>query len=58
MSPAHWQLFLDDHVPIRAHRTECPAVFRGTEKLDALRGKRVCLFFETVDADLYGFRVK
>ena len=48
----------DDCVPVRANSTEYVVQFKEGAMLEGLRGKRVRLLFEMVDADLYGFRVQ
>lgn len=49
-------LTFEDCEPIRVDRIEQPVKFKKSNPLKARRGKPVYLFFEMVDADLYGFR--
>ena len=47
----------DDCEPLRADSVEHLVRFQGGASLDSLRGRSVCLLFQMVDADLYGFRM-
>lgn len=48
----------EDCVPIDANSIEQVVQFKNGSSLKELQGKRVVLFIELLDADLYGFRVK
>ena len=49
---------MDDCVPIGANSAAHVVAFRDGSSLKAIRGRRVVLFVEMLDADLYGFRVR
>lgn len=49
---------LRDCAPIKVNAIEHPVRFTGGTRLDTLRGKRVRLFVEMVEADLYGFKLR
>ncbi len=46
----------DDCVPLQANSVTQNVHFKNA-KLESLKGKPVCLLFEVLDADLYGFRI-
>ncbi|MDB6169292.1 MAG: hypothetical protein JWM88_2156 [Verrucomicrobia bacterium] len=48
----------DDCVPIEDNSIERVVQFKNGSSLKALQGRRVVLFIEVADADLYAFRVK
>ena len=48
----------DDSVPIEANSIEHVVQFRNGPSLGALKGKKVVLFIEMLDANLYGFRLQ
>ncbi|MDB6092844.1 MAG: hypothetical protein JWM32_406 [Verrucomicrobia bacterium] len=48
----------DDCQPIEGNGIEQVVQFKGGSSLKALQGKKVVLFIEVLDADLYAFRVK
>ncbi|MDB6092842.1 MAG: hypothetical protein JWM32_404 [Verrucomicrobia bacterium] len=48
----------DDCVPIEANNIEQVVQFKQGASLRALQGRRVVLFVEMVDADLYSFRIQ
>jgi hypothetical protein len=49
---------LQDCAPITSNTIEHPVRFAGGTRLAALRGRRVVLFVEMTDANLYGFRLR
>jgi hypothetical protein len=48
----------EDCLPIDTNSIEQVVQFKSGSSLKDLQGKRVVLFIELLDADLYGFRVK
>lgn len=47
----------DDCLPVYANSVEHTVQFKGGASLESLRGRSVCLFFQMIDADLYGFLI-
>jgi len=47
----------DDCIPVEANSIEHVVQFGNGSSLKALEGKKVVLFIEMQDADLYGFRL-
>ena len=48
----------EDCIPIDVNSVDHVVQFKNGSSLKDLQGKRVVLFIEMLDADLYGFRVK